>query len=191
MQKQTLFNKAIQTLARKVRLIAQRGVVSLINDSKKLQQIQLKLLDGEVRSELERFQNYGFTSVPKTGSEAAVIFVNGTRDHGLVLAVDDRRYRLKPLSAGEVAIYTDEGDKIHLKRNNNIEIETKTLTVKADTKARFETPILECTGHIIDNCETNTHNMGGMREIFNTHKHEENPNLSGLTEVPNQLMDQK
>lgn len=92
-----------------------RGVLALVNDAAKMQAVQVKLLDGEVR-DLERFQNYGFTNHPQVGAEVAAVFVGGNRDHGLVLAIDDRRYRLKGLQAGEVAIYDDLGAVIKLSR---------------------------------------------------------------------------
>lgn len=112
-------------IIRRVRLMVARGVVSLVNDALKVQGVQVQLLAGEVR-DMERLQNYGFTSHPHTGAEACAAFVGGNRDHGIVLAVDDRRYRLQGLARGEVALYTDEdqsgGHRIHLKRGNEIHL---------------------------------------------------------------------
>ena len=59
----------------------------------------------------------------------------------IVVAVDDRRYRLRSLQQGEVAIYTDEGDKIVLKRGGTIE-------VTAATKLRVVSPLVEITGNV-------------------------------------------
>ncbi|MBW1784817.1 MAG: phage baseplate assembly protein [Deltaproteobacteria bacterium] len=39
-----------------------------------------------------------------------------------LLKIDLLAYRLKSLVEGEVALYTDEGDKSHIKRGGNIEI---------------------------------------------------------------------
>lgn len=99
-----------------------RAVVDTIDDEKKIQLLQLKLLSGELRGEVERVQNYGFTSHPKAGAEAAVVFVGGSRDHGLVIAVDDRRYRLKNLESGEVAVYDHTGSTLVMKANGDIEV---------------------------------------------------------------------
>ena len=66
----------------------------------------------------EYMQHYGFTSRPKAGAE--IIIIN-EGNHYLGIASDDRRYRLA-LEDGEVALYTDEGDKVHLKRDKTIEI---------------------------------------------------------------------
>jgi len=108
-------NKLTAPITRRVHLMVSRGVLSLVNDVLKMQSVQVKLLDGEVR-EMERFQNYGFSSQPHPGAEVAAVFVSGNRDHGLALAIDDRRYRVTSLQAGEVAIYDDLGHVVKLTR---------------------------------------------------------------------------
>lgn len=99
-----------------------RGVVSRVDDAKKMQLVQVGLLADETRDDVERVQNYGFTSVPLEGAETVVLFVGGRRDHGLAVAVDDRRYRLTGLADGEVAVYDQTGSKIVLKANGDVEI---------------------------------------------------------------------
>lgn len=108
-------NKLTAPIARRVNLMVARGVLALVNDALKIQSVQVELLSGEVR-DMERFQNYGFSSNPFAGAEAVAVFVGGNRDHGLVLAIDDRRYRVKNLLTGEVAIYDDLGHSIKLTR---------------------------------------------------------------------------
>lgn len=100
--------KLLAPLSRRLRLVASRAVLSLISDATGMQIVQVKLLDGEVRDGIERVQNYGFTSVPLPGAEAIFLSLGADRDHGIVIAADDRRYRIKGLQGGEVAIYTDE-----------------------------------------------------------------------------------
>jgi len=73
---------------------------------------------GETFSKREYFQHYGFTSRPKPGAEIIIIKEN---NNYIAVASDDRRYRIA-LEEGEMAIYTDEGDKVHLKRNNIIDV---------------------------------------------------------------------
>lgn len=96
-------------LRTRVANLVARAAVSLADDSAKLQLVQLAVLDGETRDGCERFQEYGFTSVPEEGAEAVVLFPGGRRDHGLVVAVDDRRHRPTGLAAGEVAVYNRHG----------------------------------------------------------------------------------
>lgn len=115
-------------LRNRVEMMIARGVVRLVNDGGKLQVVQLGLLQGETRV-LERFQSYGFTGHPHPGAEAVVLFRGGDRDHGLVVVVDDRRYRLKALAAGEVAMYDDLGKKIHFKRDGTFEAVAPKLVI--------------------------------------------------------------
>jgi len=122
MRRGTTLEQLVQFVARRIRMLAARAVLRRVDDAQGIQHVQLEVLKGEVRGKLEHFQTYGFTSHPKPGAEAAVIFIAGNRAHGLVVAIDDRRYRLHPLEAGEVALYTDEGDKVHLKRDQKIDV---------------------------------------------------------------------
>jgi phage gp45-like len=73
---------------------------------------------GETIENRELVQHYGMVSRPLAGAEL-VILRDG--NHYVAIADDDRRYRIA-LEDGEVALYTDEGDKIHLKRDKTIEI---------------------------------------------------------------------
>jgi phage baseplate assembly protein V len=188
--------RAMAPLAHRVRMMLARAVVSLVRDGTGLQSLQVELLEGEVREDCERVQNYGFTSHPHPGAEAVAACVGGNRDHVLVLAVDDRRFRLKPLAQGEVALYTDEGDKVVLKRGGVIEL-------TAASKVRIVTPLVEVTGNVtvagslsvqgsIDGgaditAQANVRDQGGaktmagMRAVYNSHTH-------GSSPVPNQGM---
>lgn len=118
-----------------------RAVVQLVSDTPRVQTLQLAILDGETRADCERIQQYGFTSVPQPGAEAVVMFPGGIRDHALVIAVDDRRYRLRGLQPGEVAIYTDQGDQVVLKRGGTIE-------VHASTAVAITAPSVTCSGDL-------------------------------------------
>ncbi|WP_339483179.1 phage baseplate assembly protein V [Pseudomonas sivasensis] len=126
-----------------------RGTLSLVDGLKKLQELQVKLLAGEIKDGMEHFEAYGFTSNPKAGAEVLAGFFGGDRSHGVVICVADRRFRLQGLESGEVAMYTDEGDKLHFKRGRVIEIETMTLKVKAETAVEFDTPLIRTTGKIV------------------------------------------
>lgn len=165
-----MLERFIGPLKRKVLQSITRGVVQAINDSGGLQSLQVSLLADELHSEVDRVQNYGFTSNPLPGAEGVFLSVGGAREHGVVVVVDDRRFRLKPLASGEVAMYTDEGDKIHFKRGNIIEINSltqvhviaptltadcttitancTTATVNATSSVTLNTPSTTCTGDL-------------------------------------------
>ena len=131
-----------------MRNILARGLVALGNSASKLQSLQLRLLAGEVKDNVEHLEPYGFTSSPVEGAEALVGFIGGDRSHAVVIVVADRRFRLQGLKSGEVALYTDEGDFIHFKRGRIIDIETVTLNVKASDSVNFDTPLITSTGRI-------------------------------------------
>ena len=125
-----------------------RGVVALGNSASKLQSLQLRLLAGEVKDNVEHLEPYGFTACPHGGAEALAGFIGGDRSHGVVIMVADRRFRLQGLEPGEVALYTDEGDRFHFKRGRIIDIETVTLNIKASESVNFDTPLITATGRI-------------------------------------------
>lgn len=176
--------RAIRPFVQRLQLMIGRAVVLLVNDATKLQGLQVSLLADEVREDVERFQEYGFTSHPHPGAEAVAACVAGSRDHVLVIAVDDRRYRLRNLAQGEVAIYSDEGDKIVLKRGGIIEMTAATQVV-------ITSPLVQCSGNLqvagsIDSGATITaaadvrdqagaKTMAGMRSAYNAHDHSPGP----------------
>jgi phage baseplate assembly protein V len=132
-------NAYLRGLAVRTANLVSRAVVALVDDSSKLQVLQVEVGEGEVR-EAERVQEYGFTSVPLEGAEGVVVFVGGRRDHGLVVATDDRRHRPTGLQTGEVAVYTDEGDQVIIRRGGTIE-------VTAATKVVVDAPVVELAGN--------------------------------------------
>jgi phage baseplate assembly protein V len=179
-------------MSRRLGLTVSRAVLKLVNDASKLQGVQIALLDGEARATVERFQQYGFTGVPFPEAEALALAVGGSRSHMVVVAVDDRRYRMKGLQAGEVALYTDEGDYVLLKRGRIVE-------VKAGTKLRVDAPDAEFTGNVSvagnlhvggdTTCDGNVSDANGsmqeMRDTYNGHTHLE---TGGTTQTPAQEM---
>lgn len=132
--------RLLRPLAVRVANIVGRATVDKADDAKDVQELQLELLEGEVRDEVERFGEYGFTSVPLEGAEAVVVFVGGRRDHGLAIGVEDRRYRIRNLKSGEVAVYNHTGARIVFKENGDVEV-----TPKAGQKLKIASDV-EVTG---------------------------------------------
>lgn len=143
-----VLHRFLQPLSNRVMLMLGRAILRAINDTGATQLAQLSLLAEEERSSVEIWHDYGYTSNPPAGLEAAVLFPAGKRNHGIVVAIGDRKFRLRNLQAGEVALYTDEGDSLVFKRGRMIEITTTTLVVKASSKCVFETPLVEVTGNL-------------------------------------------
>jgi len=153
----------------------------------------------------EYFQHYGFTSRPLPGAEIIIIREG---NHILAIGSDDRRYRLS-IVEGEVALYTDEGDKIHLMRNktihivsgnkliadiaNEVDINTKAAKVVATTSCDVTSPAVTINAAV--SCIINSPSvlLGGssgtprflvderMIALYNGHTH-------GASPVPSQQM---
>lgn len=180
--------RALAPLARGIQNAFSRGVVSVVNAAAKMQGLQVQLLDGEAKDAIEHFEPYGFTAHAHAGAEVAVSFVEGDRSHGIALAVADRRYRIVGMKAGEVCVYDDLGQKVHLTREGIVvDGAGLPMTFTNTPKVRFETPLFECTGDIKDRCDDVGRTMSGMREIYNSHTHPEN-DAGGPTDQPNQEM---
>lgn len=153
--------RLLEPIKRKFYLIIGRGIINLTDDSGSgNQRVQVSLYADEVRDKMERLQEYGFASRPKAGSEAVLLFPGGTREIGFIIATDDRRYRLKPLEEGEVALYTDEGDKIHIKRGGQIEI-------TAASKVVVKSPAIELGEGALEKAL----NGEAFQTFFNSHTH--------------------
>lgn len=190
------FGKMIAPFARRIGNMLARGSVAAASGARKMRTLQLRLLAGETVDDIEHFEPYGYTSEPLPGAEAIAAFFDGDRSHGVVLVVADRRYRLTGLQAGEMAIHDDQGQKVHLTRTGividgaNLPLMIRnvpTATVKAATKVRFETPLLEVTGQIKDLSDSTGETMAAMRSTYNSHTHHEN-DAHGETNVPTQQM---
>lgn len=120
----TQLEHVLRPIRNAVRSTVARAVVHLVNDAKKLQLVQAGALAGETIDDAEHHQPYGFSSVPLDGAEAILVFPGGDRGHPIAVAVSDRRHRPTGGQAGEVVMYTDEGDQIRLGRGHVITIAT-------------------------------------------------------------------
>lgn len=107
-----------ERISRKLAGIRQafRGVITLVKAAGEIQLVQLDGLSGEKLQDAEQFQQYGCTSNPPPGSMAIVLPIGGKTAHGIIIATEHGSYRLKSLAPGEVALYDDQGQKIHITR---------------------------------------------------------------------------
>lgn len=168
--------------------IVTRAVITALDTAKKCQATGLKLIAGDPKEGVEHLEPYGFTSAAQNGAEAVVLFPGGDRSHGMAVIVADRRYRLKGLARGEVAIYDDQGQSVTLTRAGIVvDGGGKPIVFKNAPKARFEMPI-ESTGDIKDNCDGSGKTMAQMRVTYNGHTHKENGDGGGTTNKPDQPM---
>jgi phage baseplate assembly protein V len=138
-----------------------RVTLSKTNDDPKVQEVDVEILKGEKKTGFERFQNYGFTGHAKveegdTAAEGIIVFLGGNRSHGVIIQMDDRRYRLKGLKEGEVAVYDDLGQKVHLTRDGvlvktskKVDVDaTGEVTIKSAAKVTLQAPTIVLDGNV-------------------------------------------
>lgn len=151
-------NTQLSRLTRRVENMVARAVVWMVDNGKKLQEVQVSIQSDEVRT-AERFQQYGFSGVPLAQAEAVLVFPRGIRDHVIAIAVDDRRYRPTTDGPGDVRVYNHLGDYVLLKNDGTIEVVASQavtvtapeVTVFASSSVRLETPAVEMTGNLTVN----------------------------------------
>lgn len=148
-------NQRIQQALQNIRQ-AFRVVTGSTDSTTKVQMLQLTGLAGEKLDGAEYFQHYGFTSNPLAGSMGIAIPLNGATSHTVIVATEHGAYRLTSLKPGEVALYTDEGTSIVLKRGKIVEttcdvyrVKCKTYEVDAEESADFTTPQLTASEQVI------------------------------------------
>lgn len=186
--------------------LAFRGRGAAINTAPPVQLADAEGFKDEPIRASELMQHYGFTSTPPAGFMFVAVPVGGKTAHAVMVATEHGTYRLKGLKTGEVAIYTDEGDSVVLKRGRLIEVTTQTfrinagtaielnaptITGNAATKVQLNTPLVAASQDVKaqgDVYDRGTKTMSGMRTIYNTHTHNENNVVSGPTATPNQPM---
>lgn len=106
-----------------------RILIGATDSAAAVQRTQAQGIGNESLRGIELFQQYGFTSHPLPGTMGIVLPLGGVSSHSIVIATEHGAYRLKSLSPGEVALYTDEGAKIVLKRGKLIEADCETFRV--------------------------------------------------------------
>lgn len=124
--------------------LAYRARLSSRSKGAAMQLVQAEGLAGETLQASELAQHFGFTSGPPAGTQLIVLPLGGSTAHSVIIATENGAYRVD-VASGEACIYSQWGDKVHLKRER-IEVETKTLHIKASEQVVFETPALSMQG---------------------------------------------
>jgi phage baseplate assembly protein V len=196
-----MIEAALENLANRLRMLVGRGRLTASNDSGPVQTQQVKMSPLETGDNRLRIAEFGFTSMPPIGSDAVVLFISGDRSAGVVIGTAHQSSRPRNLKSGETKIYSVDGKHVYL-AGDHIEINANgqpvtvnnasTVTINASTSITCNTPVLKCTGDIVDNCNTNTRTMAGMRQVANSHTHNVTSVQTGGSTVvsnpPNQPM---
>ncbi|GKG94188.1 baseplate assembly protein [Desulfovibrionaceae bacterium] len=132
-------NRLLDPIRRRIATLVSRAVLAAVNAAPGCQTLQVTILADEPQVDVEHMEPYGFTSNPPAGAEGVILNVAGQRGAAVGLNFGNRSVRVTGLKSGEVCIFTDEGDKITLKRDRHMEVETLHLLVKAEEDIAMET----------------------------------------------------
>lgn len=92
--------------------------VTMVDDSRTAQTLQVKLpsvgADGNPLAEYPRLAEFGFSSRPPIGSDAAVVALWGNRTAGLVVATNHQPSRPTGLGDGDAQVYSVRGQRVWL-----------------------------------------------------------------------------
>lgn len=169
----------LRQLGRRVAMMIGLGKITGYGDAGGIQKLQYQT-PLEVRSDTPRMAEFGFSSGLPVGTDVVLAYLGGDRSSAVIVASNNQQYRQSGLKSGETLIYNQWGMFVKL-TENGIEVEAKgkpvtvdnatTVTVTATEKIRLETPRLEVTGDVIDNCDSNGATLKALRDAHNDHDH--------------------
>jgi phage baseplate assembly protein V len=141
--------RVMSPMARRLRLMVGRCLLETVNDGLQRQNVQVRLLSGEVADEVEHYQQGGFTSVPLPGAVGLFLASGGKRSGLAAFLLENKDKRLKNLKAGDTAIYhIGEGHHLVLKENGVALLVCKRFEVQASEQVAFETPLTTFSGAV-------------------------------------------
>lgn len=191
-------NEMIERVFRRVQMLFGRGRVSTVDDSGPAQKMQMTTNDGMTLDERLRITEFGFSSVPPTGSEVLAAHMSGERTAGVVIATNHQASRPRGLQPGESMLYSQDGKQVYLTASGGIVVEAKgqdvtvnnatNVTINAATQILMNTPILKVSGDILDNSGTNTKTIAQMRSVYDGHRHGGVATGAGSTSTPDSSM---
>ncbi len=121
-----LLHRYLEPIKTKLILMVAKAIITYVKDSESIQLVQVDMGNDEQIDSVERVQNFGFTSFPKTGAKAIVLSIGGEREHPIVIVADDDGDNRPTLTEGESAVYNAHNMIIRLK-DGTIEIGESTF----------------------------------------------------------------
>lgn len=171
---------AYRQLLRRVQMALSIGRVTATSDSGPIQKLQVQT-PLEVRGDTPRMSDFGFSSGLPVGTDVVITFLGGDRSSGVIIASNHQSHRQSGLKPGETVIYsqwdqlvklTETGITIDADGQPVDVVNSTVVTITASEEVLAKTPVLKCTGDIIDNCESNTATLKQLREAYNDHDHQ-------------------
>ena len=114
-------------------------------------------------------------------TDALIVNVGGDTSNGAVVGTNHQATRPRGLTPGETMIYNGPAGTSMYLASGQIVVNANgqpvsvngatVVTIVAANEIVADTPLLKCKGDILDNYETNTRTMAGMRQVANGHTH--------------------
>lgn len=174
-------NDALTRLYRRITMLVGIGrTTGVMSDDGATQKLQYKT-PFDVKGSTLRMTEFGFSSGLPAGSDVLILSLGGDRSSQVIVATNHGSTRYGNLNPGETVIYDAQGKSILLGKEKltvkcagqDIEVlEAQNATITASVKVRLETPMVESTGDIVDNCDTNKVSMKALRDAYNAHGHD-------------------
>lgn len=150
------YHRLLEPLRRRMATLIGRCILTALDSGPGVQSATITIMADETMRGVEYVEPYGYTSRALPGAEGVVLNVGAQRGACVALNLGNRQFRLRGLQTGEVALYTDEGDKLVFERGNTVHLTTRHLvadvaddaTVNVGTKITVNAPESEFTGHV-------------------------------------------
>lgn len=126
-------------IERSVMNMISRGKLSKTSEDPKVQRCEVAVMGGETLPNVERVQQYGFSSFAPPGSQALLAFITGSREFPVIISADDPENRFK-VKMGESAIYTKFGTHWHLTDKKEIDGKAESLNLALDKSGKIKSP---------------------------------------------------
>lgn len=166
-------------LALRIASMLGTGRITAMSDAGGTQSVQYQT-PLEVAS-APRMVEFGFSSGLPVGSDVVLAFIGGDRSSPVVIATNHQGYRHAGLGSGETVVYNQWGLSVLLTeqgvfidaKGKDVEVNNaRNATINASESILADTPLLKCTGDIVDNCGTNTRTLKELRDAYNRHDHD-------------------
>ncbi|WP_267355601.1 MULTISPECIES: phage baseplate assembly protein [unclassified Methylobacterium] len=189
-----MIGSGLAAAARGAMLAISRGTLTKADDSKKLQETEVRTFYGEPFTGVENWLNYGFTHVPlppdaKGAAEVLVAFLDGSRSHPVVIGIADRRNRPKNLKPGESSHHDDQRQHVHLTRAG-VNVTGKKTTITAGDKPATQSfelnEQLKGLAARVAQAEKNLHGLFDVTSKLREIAQAQIPGLAALAPILNQ-----
>jgi len=198
-----------ERLFRRIQMLVGRGRITQVDDSGPVQRLQVQASGFELADKRARVQEFGLTSNPPIGSDAALMAMTGDRTAVMVVGTNHQGSRPRNLAPGETKLYSEDGKYVYLTASGGIVVDANgqdvvvnnakdvtwnlsgKLTIVAPGGIDLQTPMVKSTGDMQDNYESNDKTMKGMREIYDIHTHPVRNVASGSSTVTSDVPSQQ